>query len=342
MTCWLRNRKQIQDEYHITYLKQFLGVLKHALLHSVPPRFYYRYQLYLNNKHQWPDFIYTHELPAWHQAFSQQFSAESRAFLTDKKFFAEKLQLADLPSVPQVEKTFIDGKPNESILFQKKSLFFKPINGSRKQNCFVLNYIKNGDKYRLEQPNTQTLTSADCIQSFIQGQLSKRSYLIQHLLKNSAWFTSLGVDTDLIVIRLITGRTKGDVYPLCAVLELPTGKNNSRIIPMYINANTGKIDKIKRLPIKDSTIKNLLNLLNEKRLPDWESIKAFTKAAHNICPDVRTVGWDLAISDQGIVLLEGNFNWGVEVHQLNSTKLMDYFLTAFENNKLTLKEIDIP
>ena len=33
-------------------------------------------------------------------------------------------------------------------------------------------------------------------------------------------------------------------------------------------------------------------------------------------PEVRTVGWDLAISNEGPVLVEGNDNWGKTTMQI--------------------------
>ncbi|MGH6892128.1 MAG: sugar-transfer associated ATP-grasp domain-containing protein, partial [Dongiaceae bacterium] len=41
-------------------------------------------------------------------------------------------------------------------------------------------------------------------------------------------------------------------------------------------------------------------------VPNWQEIKSVALAAHNACPDRLLVGWDIALTPDGAVLLEGN------------------------------------
>ncbi|MEZ5832599.1 MAG: sugar-transfer associated ATP-grasp domain-containing protein, partial [Dongiaceae bacterium] len=43
-----------------------------------------------------------------------------------------------------------------------------------------------------------------------------------------------------------------------------------------------------------------------RTLPCWDEVKTVALAAHRACPDRLIVGWDIAISPEGPVLLEGN------------------------------------
>lgn len=43
-----------------------------------------------------------------------------------------------------------------------------------------------------------------------------------------------------------------------------------------------------------------------RTLPFWEEVKSVALAAHRACPDRLIVGWDIAVSPQGPILLEGN------------------------------------
>lgn len=66
-------------------------------------------------------------------------------------------------------------------------------------------------------------------------------------------------------------------------------------------------------------------------LPYWEELKEMVTKAALVIPLVRTVGWDVAITETGPYLLEGNDNWSQNVWQKTSGKGrkadLDIFLT---------------
>ena len=45
------------------------------------------------------------------------------------------------------------------------------------------------------------------------------------------------------------------------------------------------------------------------QLPFWDETIMFIKKLTKVVPSIRTVGWDIAITEKGPVLLEGNHNW---------------------------------
>lgn len=49
------------------------------------------------------------------------------------------------------------------------------------------------------------------------------------------------------------------------------------------------------------------------RIPGWADCLKLVKTAHHALPELRTVGWDLAITPDGPVLVEGNDDWGSEI-----------------------------
>jgi hypothetical protein len=52
-----------------------------------------------------------------------------------------------------------------------------------------------------------------------------------------------------------------------------------------------------------------------RRLPLWDEVIALALRAHQSFADFPSVGWDVAISPAGPVLLEGNYNWCVVLAQ---------------------------
>ena len=47
-----------------------------------------------------------------------------------------------------------------------------------------------------------------------------------------------------------------------------------------------------------------------KQIPDWDKIIALVAKAAPMAPFVRTIGWDVAATPEGPVIIEANFSWG--------------------------------
>lgn len=85
-----------------------------------------------------------------------------------------------------------------------------------------------------------------------------------------------------------------------------------------INVESGEVDsvafnksneKFERHPITNHPIKGF-------KIPFWEEIVEMCKKAALEVPDVRSIGWDVAITENGPLLIEGNDRWCRVVWQL--------------------------
>jgi Sugar-transfer associated ATP-grasp len=52
------------------------------------------------------------------------------------------------------------------------------------------------------------------------------------------------------------------------------------------------------------------------QLPDWDRVKSLALGAAAVFPWARAIGWDIAISDQGPMLIEGNAHWSTSLLQI--------------------------
>ena len=50
-------------------------------------------------------------------------------------------------------------------------------------------------------------------------------------------------------------------------------------------------------------------------LPHWDTVLRYTKVAHQACSNFVFIGWDVAFTEQGPMLLEGNANWCADDYQ---------------------------
>lgn len=55
-------------------------------------------------------------------------------------------------------------------------------------------------------------------------------------------------------------------------------------------------------------------------IPFWEEVKAMILEASLVVPEVRSIGWDIAITDQGPVIIEGNSKWNKDTWQIPAGK----------------------
>lgn len=61
-------------------------------------------------------------------------------------------------------------------------------------------------------------------------------------------------------------------------------------------------------------------------LPDWPRALELIREAALIVPSARSIGWDIAFTETGPILVEGNDNWNKTiVQQTNGTGLIPYF-----------------
>ena len=54
------------------------------------------------------------------------------------------------------------------------------------------------------------------------------------------------------------------------------------------------------------------------QVPLWGSVLELARCAARIVPGVRTVGWDIAVTSAGAILVEGNDNWNVALWQIST------------------------
>lgn len=127
-------------------------------------------------------------------------------------------------------------------------------------------------------------------------------------------------------VRFITFIKNGEVNVLGATLRIGNGgyidNAGSGGVFASIDINTGKLDsvafdkvgnKLEKHPITDQVIKGF-------QIPLWPKVIEICKKAALEIPDVRTVGWDVALTEEGPVLIEGNDRWSRAVWQLPKQK----------------------
>ncbi len=323
--AWKKYAPALKMQEGISKSDQLVSLLSLALLHSIPPSFYYHYRLYAYPKTEWLEFIYTHELPHWHSVMSPKLSKCSKKLMSDKHLFSEHMGKRGLPSINTILCIVPGQEVIERCVFKQRSIFLKPRHGSAKEGCYHLLYDKDSHGYILTSGNTKPIHGKEKITFFLTTELKHHDYIIQPLLHNHPWFNAEGA---LITIRLVTAIKHNAPKSISATLEIPIQNDLRHTYLLAINCDSGKlIDTPSDLLHKKEDLPDTLNIepLVNTHLPQWERIKAVAEKAHSECLDLATVGWDLALTTDGIKLLEGNINWGVYGHQRLDNTLIQNF-----------------
>ena len=78
-------------------------------------------------------------------------------------------------------------------------------------------------------------------------------------------------------------------------------------------------------------------LILGRELPNWDAALKLAQKAHESVPNLVSVGWDIALTEEGPTLIEANLGWGTQVVQIPGGRPIanDHLITAIiETSKL--------
>ncbi len=118
------------------------------------------------------------------------------------------------------------------------------------------------------------------------------------------------------VVTFVTWERKVEIWG--ALLRMGVDKKVDNFdaggISAPIDVETGEIIRpaVSKYPFNDNKYMEhpiTKNRIVGVKIPFWEDIIKMIESAALILPDVRTVGWDVALTKDGPTLIEGNDNW---------------------------------
>ncbi|CAA0081845.1 Uncharacterised protein [BD1-7 clade bacterium] len=321
--AWTAHRARLLTDEGVSFWRHLADLIALAYGHGIPPLSYYQYRLYRIAPVHWLDFIFVHELPQWHLVQSPTISRRSQQCMLDKLSMAQALAEARLPGIPTVAQFAAGDRLSSDFLLKHTALFFKPLRGSRKRGCMTF----VGETLVVED---QTLTQPNPIENALNDGFAQEDYLVQPLLMNApalvVWAQRLSIAEaigfdQLVTFRLVTRYRDGIVDLLAATIELPIRENHGFVHALQLETETGAI-KPQSLALTEKHLQESRHLMTERSaadtpmtVPGWRMLVQTVLAAHVEFTDIYTVGWDLALTTEGPVVIEGNVNWDVVPHQ---------------------------
>lgn len=191
----------------------------------------------------------------------------------------------------------------EEFLKDKKEVFAKPLNGTHGDNMqkIIVNEWKNKNLYDYLMKHHLFLLEELVIQEQAMNQLNPSS---------------------INTIRVISIYKDNKAKIIAAYQRIGSGKIvdnfNAGGMVAPINIKTGTIEYVAVNKKKESYEKHPITgtPIIGFQISNWKEVKELVLKAASVIPEVGLVGWDVAISNKGPLLIEGNEFPGHDIYQL--------------------------
>jgi hypothetical protein len=317
---------QIKKRENISISRQFLEQLYFAICDFIPPRAYYFYGLYRpSNRKKATSYIHHHEIIEILPFLNRN---NKSYLLDDKRMFFVNCVKHGLPTIPIIAE-FENGRmktpnsPNDLKLPQE-DLLAKPAYGVCGQGVKSWAYHDSGSYC---SDDGSWITGSELL-----NQLKKLSqenpYILQKRLFNHPDLYGLS-NGGLCTIRVVTCREpNGSTEHLGSLLRMPTGIHitdnfASGGIASPLGSTDGKLGtaiskdlnavRIEKHPDTGTKIVGV-------KIPYWKEAIALCIKAHGAFPKFASLGWDVAVTKKGPILVETNPTWCVELMQRTQNK----------------------
>jgi hypothetical protein len=155
-----------------------------------------------------------------------------------------------------------------------------------------------------------------------RARIEKRALVVQPVLSNHP---DLRVEPNgaLATARLVTGCSPHEEvtaifsFILFGLADKITAHSN------YVTLIDVRNGRLMPAPLKDQDGPLVLACQyrqfgtdHARTLPDWDAVLRYVAVAHKACSNFAFVGWDVAFTPHGPMILEGNENWDAGTYQM--------------------------
>jgi hypothetical protein len=198
--------------------------------------------------------------------------------------------------------------------FCKKNV---PYGGGMHSNILKLK-IQNG----IISLNNKVVT----IQEF-KKLIGNENWIIQERIKNQNPEFAVFHPQSINTVRIITVKKGNDINVIGSFLRMGvngsyTDNSSSGGIACGIHLENGSLEKYgmfkPEFGTKCARHPNTGVIFEGYKIPKWREIVEYVKRAHSLFYGLHSIGWDVAVTDDGVMIVEGNDNWNTSGVQLYS------------------------
>lgn len=307
--------------------------------YGLGPRLYSLYRLWRKPLQEWGDYIDDHPNKPWMHSLNP---SAQRQLLDDKIAFfrhcvasqlatvpvlglisvTDRTRTADVPEIsgPEILEEFLARYPD--------GLFFKPTGGSHGEGAFSAQSLGSGVRYRGGSGTVSELYGY--CRSKASGH--EGTLLVEPRLRPAPPLLEIMSPHGLGTVRAVTCVSGEQVRLLAASLRIPVGANDadnflhgaSGNLVAGIDSGTGRLmpalgsarrDWPEIVPVERHPETG--NLIEGFRLPFWAELVDLVSRGQRAFTGLRTIGWDVGITEAGPVLVEGNGAYDTDLLQIS-------------------------
>ncbi|MEM8867182.1 MAG: sugar-transfer associated ATP-grasp domain-containing protein [Verrucomicrobiota bacterium] len=297
-------------------MRQLWELLVFSLFHGFQPSEYYERKLY------------DEPILAEIGVFLSEYDTKALAVATNgpsaesvksKLRFDQACRAAGLPVAPTF--AFLEPDANTSILsgesigLPKADIFFKPVYGMEGIGIERWDYHGETDQWSYNE----TTCAEDALRQHFYDLSTKQSYVLQKALRNHPEVADLSPG-GLITYRLVSvSDNVEDPVVIASHMSLPrhlttTNHESNGGIEAEIDLATFELDagysfipKHERHETHPTTGVRIKGRVAK----EWPLLESLALQLHALFPDVSSIGWDIAYTTEGPIVLEGNTFWGL-------------------------------
>jgi hypothetical protein len=317
-----RSGAVVRDEYQISLQTQLTECRRLAQTIKVRPESYYTFRLFLpENQYRWSEYLYHEENTSILSALNKNAPTDT-ATLTNKKAFFIRARSAGLPVIPVLAEIQSRGAHQFSTVDHLEGLFSKPIDRWCGEGATIWRRAADGT---YDGQGECGLSFDAVIMRLRRSAAVRGAIIVQPLLRNATDLLPVSGQA-LSTARLVTIRDlDGLVHVALAAYRIPVGSmpaDNFALgglaAPIDLDSGTlgcGIFKRPKRGRERVYHHPDTGAVIQGRTLPNWSDAKQLAIAAHTEFKSMVSVGWDIAFTDQGLILVEGNAVWCMELIQ---------------------------
>lgn len=322
------------------YPQALHSVMLSRLRYGLGPRFHSLYNLIDVPQERWHEYLVDQRLRTVLRSINP---TALREVVYDKLAFYDHCVTHSLPTIPILcavqsregeSPKSVFSVQNESewcIRLEKapEKLFVKLIDGTGGVDAFVA--IRQGDGWSYGGNQG----SASAFYAFLKARKqhvgSNRGWIVQPVIETHQGLRQIASPNALPTIRANTYLINGAPTLLFAALRIPVGANvtdnfghgSTGNVTAPIDTKTGKLgvcrgsvnrnwpEIVEVLAHPDTGI-----LIKGFQIPMWGEVLDLLEKAQKSLPALRTLGWDIAITDSGPLIVEANATYDIDIIQV--------------------------
>ena len=152
------------------------------------------------------------------------------------------------------------------------------------------------------------------------SSLNYSKYLFQEVEKNVSPIKEV-LGEQLAVVRCVTFCHHNRVATHYAYIQIKYPDNPQMMVMLNIDIDSGLLEV--RGEWNQTATDFMMSIqpnLSEYFGTIWSDLRQLCENVHGLFSDTFSIGWDVAMTDRGPVIIEGNTHWGFELPQELSVK----------------------